>query len=110
MNSPTVWTRDEWIGHVEHILVETFVLYAECMKTKTGRGRLSTSSPYMMPPKLVDVLMHPTTDEFNKKTALDAAVRRGRTRGELLEHGLSDGEARVFWWGVKKASMEFVGV
>ena len=42
------------------------------------------------------------------KAGLDAAVRRGRTQGELLDHGLSDGEARVFWWAVKKAVLEFV--
>jgi hypothetical protein len=107
MSSPSAWNRDEWITHVEHVLVETFTLHAECMKTKLGGARVSEYK-HVLHPKLVDALTRPTTDDFNLKTALDAAVRRGRTRGELLEHGLSDGEARVFWWGLKKAALEFV--
>ena len=107
MNSPSAWNRDEWIAHVEHVLVETFTLHAECMKTKLGRARVSEYTR-VLHPKLVDVLTHPTTGEFNVKAALDAAVRRGRTQEELLDHGLSDGEARVFWWTVKKAALEFV--
>jgi hypothetical protein len=79
------------------------------MKTRFGRARLSEYGP-LSHPKMIDVLTHPTTRDFNVKAALDAAVRRGRIRGELLHHGLSDGEANVFWWGVKKAAAEVVGV
>ena len=107
MNSSSAWKRDEWIAHVEHVLIETFTLHAECMKTKLGRARVSEYTR-VLHPKLVDVLTHPTTGEFNVKAGLDAAVRRGRTQEELLDHGLSDGEARVFWWAVKKAALEFV--
>jgi hypothetical protein len=107
MNSPTLWNRDTWVSHVQGVLIETFTLHAECMKTQLGRARLSEYK-HVLHPKLVDVLTHSTTGEFNLKAALDAAVRRGRTQGELLDHGLSDGEARVFWWAVKKAALDFV--
>lgn len=109
MTPPTVWNRDEWIAHVEHVLVETFTLYVECMKTRLGRAKLSEYGP-LSPPKMIHTLTHPTTGDFNVKAALDAAVRRARIRGELLHHGLSDGEAQVFWLGVKKAAAEVVGV